>query len=192
MKVSVKIDSLLAANLFASKEATRHYLNGVYLEDKGSCLNLVATDGHRLIKIPEWMEDDTREPDFSFIIPSGLLKQIKRIKGLTHCDLEYDDETKMITISYNDNKYAGYAVNGTFPPYECLIPELPKNHHGTTQISFNPKYLAEFAKINELMGHKDCGIKMTIIDNANPTIITMGGNASVSEKYLALLMPTRV
>lgn len=192
MKVSIKISPLIAANLFASKDGVYRRMNGVYLEDNGASLNLVATDGNRLIIIPEWMEDGDREPEFSFTIPSGLLTQIKILKGITHCDLEYDNETKMITIIYNHNKYTGFAIDETFPDYTRSIPKSPdkEDNHGVTEICFNPKYLGDFAKINRLLGHKEQGIKMTMVGSRDPTVITMGGE--LSEKYLALLMPMKL
>ena len=191
MKVQIEIGKLKAARIFASKEETRYYLCGVYFEMKGSLVNLVATDGHRLIRIPTFLENPEQFEDMKdvkFIIPNALIDRIKTVRGLTHCDISICD--KIITINYDHADFKAEEIDGTFPAYERVIPKIPKKHVGTTEIGFNPKYLADFAKVNEALGHRSAGVRMTLITDSDPAIITMGGGNR--DLYLGVLMPMRV
>ncbi len=207
--MQIELKKLKAANLFASKEETRYYLNGVLFEIENKQGFLVAIDGHRLIKIPmQEAGHKIKGDDQKFIIPREMLDRIKLVRGVEMCDLLFSS-TGAITIEYDGTTYTGQAIDGTFPDYRRVIPDhegyaekreaqlkkmakegLLKDAVSIFNIGFNPKYLADFAKVNEILGHKGAGVRLEAQDCNSPTIITMGG--ANRDQYLAVLMPLRV
>lgn len=210
MQFKIELGKLQAANLFASKEETRYYLNGVFFEINGGKLHLISTDGHRLIKIPVEIEGKKKPEDMKFIIPSSLIAKIKKARGADTVELTIQKDE--ITISYDGGTFTDKAIDGTFPDYTRVIPDQDATvkteqarrkklaqkvaaaefaqSAGVFEIGFNPKYLADFAKVNELLGFKGSGVRLSATDEKSPVLVTMGGG--MRDQYLAVLMPMRV
>ena len=210
MQFKIELGKLQAANLFASKEETRYYLNGVLFEINGGKLHLISTDGHRLIKIPVEIEGKKKPEDMKFIIPSSLIAKIKKARGADTVELSINKDE--ITIAYDGGTFTDKAIDGTFPDYTRVIPDQEaavKNEKDRRkklaqkvaaaefaqggdvfEIGFNPKYLADFAKVNELLGFKGSGVRLNAMDASSPVVVTMGGG--MRDQYLAVLMPMRV
>jgi DNA polymerase III sliding clamp (beta) subunit (PCNA family) len=187
IQFAVPIQKLKAVNVFSSKEEVRYYLNGVYVDIDESVCTMVATDGHRLIKIDH--HDESYEGDkFKGIIPRQIIDKIKITRGMDDA-LIHVAESGKITIEYDGDSFSGELVDGTYPDYTRVIPKVPKNNKGAAQMGFNPKYLADFEKINSILGYKTSGIKMIITGEREPVIITRDGGIS---EYFAVLMPLRV
>lgn len=206
--MQIELGKLKAANVFASKEETRYYLNGVFFEIVNGEAALVATDGHRLIKIPVKASGE----DQKVIIPRQLIDKIKPVRGVEMCDFLFSS-SGAIEIEYDGNTYKGEAIDGTFPDYRRVIPdqkaeiaaeqrrraklkaaERSKKYaedHDVFEVGFNPTLLADFAKINAFLGFKNSGVRMTLTHDAKaPVVITMGGTNR--DQYLGVLMPMRV
>lgn len=200
----IELNKLRAANVCASKEETRYYLNGVLFEIVNGEGALVATDGHRLVKIPV----KCKGADQSVIIPSSLINKIKPVRGVDQCNFLFSS-TGAIEIEYDGTTFTDKAIDGTFPDYRRCIPdhesdaktkkqareklnkaELEKEVIDIFEIGFNPRYLADFAKINDILGFKNAGVKMRMTDKITPVIITMGG--ATKNEYTGVLMPLRV
>lgn len=117
-----------------STEETRFYLNGFLLHPAPGKLIFVTTDGHRLAKQVLDFED---APDFPWIIvPRGAIPTILKLL----------DKNKSVRISVSDSRIRFEAdgqtvisklVDGTFPPYERVIPT-----GNQTQMSVDTKQLA--------------------------------------------------
>lgn len=82
IRAKFKSSYLGAASIFAAKTDVRYYLNGIYVEPvKGGGVNLVATDGHRMIII----HDKEGYASRGFIIPNhkalyALCKKRPKVK----------------------------------------------------------------------------------------------------------------
>lgn len=207
--MQIELKKLKAANLFASKEETRYYLNGVLFEIENKQGHVVATDGHRLIKIPlQERGHKIKGDDQKVIIPRDMIDKIKPVRGVEKCDLLFSG-SGAIEIEYDGTTYKGQAVDGTFPDYRRVIPDqeadaktkeaarkkmtkaqLEDECTDIFEIGFNPKFLADFAKVNETLGFKGAGVRLKTTSPQSPTIITMGGG--MVDQYLAVLMPMRV
>lgn len=188
-QITMHLNTIKACRLFACDEETRHYLGGVFFEAVKGSVNLVATDGHRLIKFLETSEFEGE--DVSFIIPSGLIDKIKYQRGEEQFDLEY--ENGQIKILYNGDTFVMAAIDGTYPDYHRVIPTIPEDEKREVvkEIGFQPKFLGDFEKINKLIGRKGAGIRIEMIDSSAPVTITCGGIKEASP-YFAILMPMRV
>ncbi|MEM1183978.1 MAG: DNA polymerase III subunit beta [Planctomycetota bacterium] len=128
-----EVDELIRKTVFATaRENSRYAINGVLLRRDGKMLECVATDGRRLALARTSLDDAGGEP-ISVIAPAKALSMLQRLIG---------DSDEPISISTSDNRIVfalGLAddgpaedcravlacnlVEGTFPPYEDVIPK---------------------------------------------------------------------
>jgi DNA polymerase-3 subunit beta len=109
----------------ASQDETRYNLNGVYLEPQaeGSALVMVATDGHRLVRV---------ERNFEGAFPQRTPVILPR-KGLGEMRRVLDDGDGPVALGFKDNHavikkgatlLGMRLVDGQFPDYKQVIPKL--------------------------------------------------------------------
>ncbi|MEM7755539.1 MAG: DNA polymerase III subunit beta [Planctomycetota bacterium] len=130
-----ELDELIRKTVFATaRENSRYAINGVLLNRNGKTLECVATDGRRLALARTSLDDAGGEP-ISVIAPAKALNMLQRLIG---------DADEPISVSTSDNRIVfalglGLAeggpaedcravlacnlVEGTFPPYEDVIPK---------------------------------------------------------------------
>jgi DNA polymerase-3 subunit beta len=129
------LTTLIAKTLFASaRENTRYAINGVLLKRDGKNLEMVATDGRRLAlcrtSIPGAPKTEGKPP--ACIVPSKALALIQKIAS---------DPEESLAVAVTDTQavfaigatapdgsgaratLATSLVEGTFPPYEDVIPK---------------------------------------------------------------------
>jgi DNA polymerase III subunit beta len=131
----VSLDATLLLNMVdktvyaASQDETRYNLNGVLFEpastDDGP-LTMVATDGHRLVRIERTFEGSHKfNLKSPVILPRKGLGELRRILG------EGDDKT--VELGFKDNHavvrrgstlLGMRLVDGQFPDYKQVIPKL--------------------------------------------------------------------
>ena len=121
------LDSLIARTLFAAaRENSRYAINGVLMVRDAKKLEMVATDGRRLAKSVVTIA--TSGDAAQCIIPSKALSMIQRL-------VADDSEPVHIAVTENQAVFAfgdeptdsravltTNLVEGTFPPYEDVIP----------------------------------------------------------------------
>lgn len=112
--LTVDLAQLLAPVSFAvSTEATRYYLNGVFLHVVDGQLVAAATDGHRLSR----HVGQAAEEFEGVILPRKLVGLV--LKGSVHVSLS---PTK-IRIEAADSTLTSKLIDGTFPDYQRVIPK---------------------------------------------------------------------
>jgi hypothetical protein len=146
--ITLNVDFLKAALLFASDEETRYYLKGVHLLRRADHLRITATDGHRLFCAMQTLSEPG--DDFDIILPrDGLKKALTGLHRATEflgLDLEWDgDRVKRATL--NDINMA--PVDGTFPDVSRVIPDA--NAITGEVAAFNPLYLADIGKAAKIL-----------------------------------------
>ena len=137
----VSLDLTLLVNMVdktlyaASQDETRYNLNGVYFEPPSSSegpLTMVATDGHRLVRIERTFagasEFKLRGP---VILPRKGLSELKRVlDGATDPNAE---GPQLVELGFHDNHcvvrkgntvLGMRLVEGQFPDYKQVIPKL--------------------------------------------------------------------
>jgi DNA polymerase III subunit beta len=104
-----------------SKEETRYYLNGVYLERQASTGTLapVATDGHRLAAVVTKTEVDKDWP--AEIIPRRVCELWPRLFPGEHT-LSMR-EGKQIVIANRDMILTAKVIDGSFPEWRRVVPK---------------------------------------------------------------------
>ena len=180
--MQIKISKLLAANIFASTEKERYYLNGVLFEVSEGKARIVATDGHRMIIFD--LEGDDFWEDCSVIIPSSLIKRIKAGRKTDFADMEIKDG--IVRIDYDGAVFSEKAIDGNYPDYRRIMIPDDKKQEFTPEIRFNPSYLGDFAKVNKILGRAKSSIVMTTYSAEEPVKVT-----NRSGDYTAILMPMR-
>lgn len=173
--VAIDVDAFRAVALCASSEETRYYLRGVSLQVIGGKARIAATDGHRLMA---YTFETHYSGEIDIIIPTETIKK---------CFTGWPRTLAMVLIegSGRDWKMGDVAftpVDGTFPDWSRVMPDLSSGEAGTTA-HFNHKYIGELAKAEKFLG-----MTATIHHNGNsPALITFGER----DDLLMLLMPKR-
>ncbi len=152
----VLLDAFVKTVFAVSKEETRYYLNGVYVNIQKDLVKFVATDGRRLAYI-------TKNIPSSKVVVSGIIpsKSVERVIDILE---ETEEKNCKIAISQEhfvfevDNMcFVSRLVQGDFPAYEQVIPKI------TTTMSLPVKTLIKGIKqVSWVTGEKGFGIKFLI------------------------------
>lgn len=122
------LSSMIAKTLFATaRENSRYAINGVLLRREGKKFEMVATDGRRLALCRQ----TTSEKDaagVSCIVPSKALSLIQRLIDEPEANIQIaiTDSQILFSLGGESGKRAvltSNLVEGTFPPYEDVIPK---------------------------------------------------------------------
>jgi DNA polymerase-3 subunit beta len=128
-----QLDAMISRTLFATaRENSRYAINGVLLKRDGKRLEMVATDGRRLALARSSISGGSKDDAvITCIVPSKALSMVQKL-------IEDPDEIVKFAITDNqilfcfgagENDPEGRAVltsnlvEGTFPPYEDVIPK---------------------------------------------------------------------
>ena len=184
--ITINVNFLKAALLFASDEETRYYLKGVHLLRRGDHLRITATDGHRLFCAAQMLTPDQSGPNFDVILPRDGLKKamtgVNRNCEFLALDLEWDgDRVKRAVL----NDLAMPPVDGTFPTIERVVPDA--NAIDGETASFNPLYLADIGKAAKILTGNVNGFHLGH-NGGSPALVSFdpaAGNA------FAVVMPYR-
>jgi len=134
----VKVDQTLLTDMVektlyaASQDETRYNLNGVFFEPPTTAdgpLTMVATDGHRLVRVERTFEGASNfRLKGPVILPRKGLSELKRV-----LDGAGDIEGGQIELGFHDNHavvrkgqtvLGMRLVEGQFPDYKQVIPKL--------------------------------------------------------------------
>jgi len=113
-------EMLRLTSFAVSHEESRYILNGILMEISGSTIRLVATDGRRLAKIENKIEQAIKE-DISLIIPAKAVQEIFR-------NLKEEGMVAMIRSANQilfdiDGIFiVSRIIDGEFPNYQQVIP----------------------------------------------------------------------
>jgi DNA polymerase III subunit beta len=179
MKFDIDLKLLKAANVCVSKEESRFYLKGVCVQAIYKQVYIVATDGHRLIC---FKPEITVERDFSVIIPTQTIADLKLNKNVDIAELSISDDDKQVTLSYCGNSMTFLPIDGAFPDWKRVIPNTISGE--TAQ--FNPLYLADFTKVLKALGSRS-DIVSVGHNGGSPAFIGL----NIDVDYVALVMPMR-
>lgn len=99
----------------------RFYLNGVFLEFKGSLLTAVATDGHRLAHTAQNL-DGLNDADMSVIVPRKTVHELQRLLDDSDELVTVSLTDRQISFSFGDVELVSKLIEGRFPDYKRVIP----------------------------------------------------------------------
>lgn len=116
-------DAINRAEFAISSEETRHYLNGIYMHDKGGkVLKFAATDGHRLacneMPLPSGAEGIP-----GAIIPRKTVGELSKLLDVNaDANVVVSLSANLIRFNLKDIVLTSKLIEGTFPDYETVIP----------------------------------------------------------------------
>jgi len=186
---NVDANMFRAAYVCASREETRYYLNGVYIEPhKNGGALLIAADGHRMIVI----HDESAFCSEPCIV--GLSKA-----GLDACrpvkDVKPDVKVPRLVVSEDGSAYVEgqwrspgkVTIDGTFPDWRRVVPFEAKWSGAVA--SFNPKLIAGFGEIKSILRQEKNPGAITILTSGegDPALIDLGDFRTA----FGILMPMR-
>lgn len=119
------LTSLIKKTAFAiPQQEVRRYLNGLLLELDRGVLRTLATDGHRLATSIATFA--VASEDFAqVIIPKKTILELARLlEADGDATLTFGNRT--LTVKTNNFSLATQLINGKFPNYHKIIPELGK------------------------------------------------------------------
>ena len=150
--ITLNVDFLKAALLFASDEETRYYLKGVHLLRRADHLRITATDGHRLFCAAQTLDEPG--DDFDIILPrDGLKKALTGLHRTTEflgLDLERGERAGREAVTRATLNDVGMApIDGTFPAIERVVPDA--NSISGEVAAYNPLYLADIGKAAKIL-----------------------------------------
>jgi hypothetical protein len=158
-------NELKAANLFASREQTRPYIAGVYID----AANIVATDGHRMIV---FRGENTLN---GFLIPYKFLDGIKQARGKYQCGISLEGDK--LSLEYNGATYTCTINKGlTYPDWQ-RVNVVDSNIAPVERINFNADYMADFAKVNKTLGIKSANIKIEMTNDGKVRVTPLSKDA---------------
>lgn len=141
---SISTDILKRVNEFASTEATRYQLNGIYLDPAGK---VTATDGHRMMVYDCYSPFD----HMPAIIPSATIDKLP--KGRT---IKYGLDGKRITFRYDDITITSKLIDAKYPDYMRAIPAI-KTPYQNLPDDWHAQVL-HAKKLGKAMGKKHANI----------------------------------
>ena len=109
-------------------EDTRYFLNGALLVLKGSEINLVATDGHRLalVTVGQGKEDaesaEAEAEEVRAILPKKTLWELSRLLVDGDTDIRYERDDNHLFFDIDSRQLVSRVIDAQFPAYDRVIP----------------------------------------------------------------------
>lgn len=170
------IDAALCA---VSKEETRYYLKGVFLDGRGF---IAATNGHiafaarcnDAFKLRDVRPDRVTDALPGVIVPDTALRQAIKAAGRTKglCYVIERDGNGLWWILYGNARIHFEPVDGSFPDWTRIIPTAPET---LTAAHYQPQYVAAMGEMSKALrdGKKDAASFFRIHQaGENPALVT--------------------
>jgi DNA polymerase-3 subunit beta len=120
---SADFNKLISRTKFSiSPEENRHNLNGIFLHKENDKLKAASTDGHRL-SVSE-MDIGAKESIQGIIISKKAVFEVKKLLDIFQDDVEVTFSASQIQFAFDGITFISKLVDGTFPDYKRVIPEI--------------------------------------------------------------------
>jgi DNA polymerase III subunit beta len=122
---------MVAKTQFAiTGEDTRYFLNGAQFVLKGTEMNLVATDGHRLALVTVARDGKGAKDaeENKAILPKKTLGELARLMTEGDGDIIYERGENHLFFQVGERLLISRMIDGQFPAYERVIPKGNDKH----------------------------------------------------------------
>lgn len=122
----VTLDSATVSNAIkrsawaTAKDELRIVMNGIYFDFGMTFYNIVASDGHVLIK-NKIQFDEENDMAGSFIMPKKVVKILPELLTTADIDILYDG--RKAAIEYENMRLQFLLIDGKYPNYDSIIPK---------------------------------------------------------------------
>jgi len=194
------IAELRAVTSYASADFTRVNIASVCFDTGRG--RVVATDGHRLIKIDaakstEPRDNETKEAVEHLVNAKKLQAALKGL-GSKRTKVRVTPGDKGFTIESGDVQAALPKVDATFPPADQVIPTIASMPQPAACVGFNAFYLAALGVLGEIAESHGCRTTLCQLrlgqelDPARVDASFMGENADYQGEATIIVMPARI
>ncbi len=101
-----------------SRDALRPAMMGIYFQIRPEHSRVVATDGHRLVKLI--LDAMTAEEPLDFVVPEKALSLTARVAGDEACTIRVGGG--YVGFDFGDVQVMGRMIDEAYPNYEAVIP----------------------------------------------------------------------
>jgi DNA polymerase-3 subunit beta len=101
-----------------SKDALRPAMMGIYFQVRPEHSRVVATDGHRLVKLV--LDGLTAEEPLDFVVPEKALGLTAKVAGDEPCTIRVGGG--YVGFDFGDANVMGRMIDEQYPNYEAVIP----------------------------------------------------------------------
>ncbi len=115
-------DGITLTVFAAAENSIRPIMNGVHMEVSPDQVVFVATDGHKLVKVPVGMTFDISEK-VSFTIPRKAAVLLRGFLTKDSGMVKVSFDSKNIHFQFGENTLITRAIEGTYPNYNAVIPQ---------------------------------------------------------------------
>jgi DNA polymerase-3 subunit beta len=178
---SADLKRLIDKTQFAiSTEETRYYLNGIYLhtvEDKGTKLRAVATDGHRLAQaeMPA-PKGATGMP--GVIVPRKTVAEAQRLIEDAGEEVGVELSPAKIRFSFGKVVLTSKLIDGTFPDYGRVIPAA----NDKTLIVNRAEFAAAVDRVSTVSSERGRAVKLSLANGKLTLSVTNPDSGSATEE----------
>ncbi|MCY4542921.1 MAG: DNA polymerase III subunit beta [Rhodobacteraceae bacterium] len=162
-----------------SKDETRRYLNGVYLEctdDDPAMLVAVGLDGFQMAIVETEATEGTTDIPGS-IIPSKLVDEFARIP-LDASDVEISLSESLIQFKNQSMRFISRLVDGVYPNYRKLMPTNTE-----VKAVFEARHLVEaLNRVVTVSKESHCGVNMTLQKGAMKLEVLTAGQGRAEDE----------
>jgi hypothetical protein len=200
IQISIPAGFIDAAMCAVSKEETRYYLKGVFIDARGF---IAATNGHMAFaarcndayKLADVKPTYPNDALPGVIVPSDAIlqagKAAGRPKGL--CYVIERDAQGLWWILYGNARIHFAPVDGSFPDWARIIPAAPA---ALVAAHFDPLYIGKLGDMAKALrdGKKDAASLFKLHQNGeNPALVTFASEDALGQRTdcCGVLMPMR-
>ena len=156
-----ELDQLLSNTQFAmAQQDVRYYLNGLLLEISADKLRAVATDGHRLALDETAISAEINET-IQIIVPRKGITELTRLLQ-DDSEIEIQVSTNHIRIQNADACFTSKLIDGRFPDYNRVIPELSE----TAVLADREELKSSLTRASILSNEKYRGVRIMLNSNS--------------------------
>lgn len=156
-----QLDELLNNTQFAmAQQDVRYYLNGLLLEITANKLRAVATDGHRLAMDETEIKTEINE-SIQIIVPRKAITELTRLLQ-DESEIEIQISKNHIRIKNNNASFTSKLIDGRFPDYKRVIPELSD----TAVLANREELKSSLTRASILSNEKYRGVRIILNKNS--------------------------
>lgn len=170
------INEMIEKTIFSiSNDETKFNLTGIYIkyDQDSSNLIFVSTDGHRLSLINKKVEEELSGKFLTgFILPKKGIIELKKLLENIEGDIVLGISDNNFSVSSENITLIMRMVDGEFPDYNRVIPELGNN----SAVIDNDLFMHSLRRISILSNEKSKGVKvklekdLMILTSSNPDL----------------------
>lgn len=160
---------------FVSTEETRYYLNGIAFKIGDGTLRAVATDGHKLGTRLMRTAAPVEASPHMHIVPNDVIPAVREMIGAGECLARFHmEKTGKVSNIGNINTYNGFVsfsgsgwhikgklIDGTYPDYQRVVPNLSDND---TIFTCDAADIIRLAKMTRSNGRGERPVVITTTD----------------------------